>query len=63
MDWQKHKQLYQPLNMGKLLYIALETWSDNKHLQAEISTKTRKRRPHLKLIHGKKDNDLTTTKK
>ena len=63
MNWQKHKQLYEPLNMSKLLYIAVEKWRDGSLAQAKTLSKIiKKRRPHLKLIQGKKDNNQTSTK-
>ena len=52
MNWQTHKQLYEPLNLAKILFIATEQWKDFVPLQ-NVSKEHKK--PKLELIDGDKE--------
>ena len=52
MNWQGHKQLYEPLNMAKILLCATEQWKNHMPV-FEDSQKHRK--PNLKLVEGDKE--------
>ena len=52
MNWQGHKQLYEPLNMAKALFIATEQWKDHKPV---FDNAKKHRQPKLELIDGDKD--------
>ena len=52
MNWQGHKQLYEPFNMAKALFIATEKWKDHKPV---FNDAKKHRQPKLELIDGNKE--------
>ena len=51
MNWQGHKQLYESLNLAKILFVATEQWKD--HDSAHEFGKKRSV-PKLEVIDGDK---------
>ena len=52
MNWQGHKQLYESVNLAKILFIATEQWKD-RDLALELAKK--QRAPKFKVIDGDKE--------
>ena len=52
MNWQGHKQLYEPLNLAKALFIATEQWKNHKPAFGNVK---KHRPPNLELIDGDKE--------
>lgn len=52
MNWQGHKQLYEPLNLAKILFIATERWKNHTPI---FDTPEKHRQPKLELIDGDKE--------
>ena len=52
MNWQGHRQLYEPFNPAKALFIATEQWKNYKPV---FGNSGNRRRPKLELINGDKD--------
>jgi hypothetical protein len=52
MNWQGHKQLYEPLNLAKMFFIATEKWKDHKPIFKRFK---KNRQPKLELIDGDKE--------
>ena len=52
MNWQGHKQLYESVNLAKILFVATEQWKDYDCAQ-EFGKK--RSTPKLKVIDGDKE--------
>ena len=52
MNWRGHKQLYQSMNLAKILFMATEQWKDYDAAQAFAK---KSQAPKLRLIDGDKE--------